>query len=313
MASHGSRGLFDRALGAERGVHDRAAERARPQRRKPTSSPKRWDAGMRAMSSPVFARFSVADLLTEAPVDGAQPDLPGGDFYAGGTPRWQFTPVVDGVVLADQPRTLFDEGDIADVPYLLGSNSDEGTLFLVLQTPVSNDQEYAAALERRFGEPLASEIVAEYPTSAFDSPQDALARVTGDALLVCLTRDTAIRASDAGLSVFMYNFARPIPIPALQPLDLRATHGAEIGYVFGSVGPPVIGEDDLDLSLAMRRYWGRFAASGDPNGADDPSWPPFSSTSDVRLNLDVPISTVDDFRADLCAFWESTYDAGFAE
>jgi para-nitrobenzyl esterase len=253
----------------------------------------------------------VADLLVEAPIDGAQEDLPGGDVYAGGTPRWEFTAIVDGTVLPEQPRALFDAGDVANVPYVLGSNSDEGTLFHVLQPEVTSDEEYLAALERRFGATLAAEVAAEYPTSAFDSPQDALERVTGDAALVCSTRDTAKRGADAGLSVYMYNFARPIPIPALEPLDLRATHGAEIAYVFGSVGPDLVGQDDLDLSMTMRRYWGRFAANGDPNGGSDPTWPMFSSTNDIRLNFDVSLSTIDDFRSDVCAFWESVYDQDF--
>jgi para-nitrobenzyl esterase len=164
---------------------------------------------------------------------------------------------------------------------------------------------------RRRGETLGSQVAAAYPISAFDSPQDALERVTGDVLLVCSTHDTAKRAADAGLSVFMYNFARPIPIPALASLDLRATHGAEIAYVFGSVGPDLVGEDDLALSVTMRRHWGQFASSGDPNLGGGTAWPAFSSTSDVRLNFDVSLSTVDDFRSDVCAFWESVYDQDF--
>ncbi len=83
------------------------------------------------------------------------------------------------------------------------------------------------------------------------APQDALERVTGDGGLVCSVRDTAKRAAAAGLDVFVYNSTRPIPIPALAGLDLRATHGAEIAYVFGSVGADVIGEEDLALSATM--------------------------------------------------------------
>jgi para-nitrobenzyl esterase len=312
VAAPGSRGLFHGAISQSGGCTTALRTRSTAEQ-EANAFAEAMGCGDATDVAACLRDVPVAALLMEAPVDGAEADLPGGDLYAGGTPRWQFTAVVDGVVLPDQPRTLFDQGNVADVPYLLGSNSDEGTLFHVLQPEVTNDEEYGAALERRFGETLAAQIAAEYPTSAFDSAQDALERVTGDALLVCSTRDTAKRAADAGLSVFMYNFARPIPIPALQPLDLRATHGAEIAYVFGSVGPDLVGADDLDLSMSMRRYWGRFASSGDPNEGGDPSWPPFRSTSDFRLNFDVPISPVNDFRSDLCAFWESVYDGGFVE
>lgn len=310
VASPGSRGLFDGAISQSGGCTTALRTRQTAEAEANVFA-EAMGCGDAADVAGCLREVPVADLLMEAPVDGAQDGLPGGDPYAGGTPRWQFTPIVDGVVLPEQPRALFEAGDVAEVPYVLGSNADEGTLFHVLQLEVTDDQEYLAALERRFGSALAAQVAAQYPSTAFDSPQDALERVTGDALLVCSTRDTAKRAANAGLPVFMYNFARPIPIPALQSLDLRATHGAEIAYVFGSVGPDLIGQDDLELSMAMRRYWGRFAANGDPNGGDDPNWPMFSSTDDVRLDFDVSITTIDDFRSDVCAFWESVYDQDF--
>ena len=46
-----------------------------------------------------------------------------------------FEPIVDGGFLPDQPRALYDSGNFAQVPYILGSNSDEGTLFLLPDPP----------------------------------------------------------------------------------------------------------------------------------------------------------------------------------
>jgi hypothetical protein len=37
----------------------------------------------------------------------------------------------------------------------------------------------------------------------------------------------------------------------------------------------------------------------------------FSADDDVRLNLDVTLSTRQDFRSDVCALWESLYDGEF--
>lgn len=310
MVSTGSQGLFDRALGQSGGCTTALRTRSEAEAESDVFTEAMGCAGASDVAS-CLRGVPVAALLMEAPVDGAIEDPPGGDFYSGGTPRWQFMPVVDGVVIADQPRALFDRGEVADVPYLLGSNSDEGTLFHVLQPEVETEDEYLEALERRFGETLAVQVADVYRVSDFDSPQDALERVTGDSLLVCSVRDTAERAAAAGLDVFLYNFDRPIPIPALQGLDLRATHGAEIAYVFGSVGPSLVGEEDLALSATMQRYWGRFAATGDPNGADDLTWPMFSVDDDVRLNFDVSSSTLQDFRAEVCELWESVYDSNF--
>ena len=310
MVSEGSRGLFDRALGQSGGCTTALRTRAEAEADADVFA-EAMGCGDASDVAACLRAVPVAELLMEAPVDGAIEDPPGGDFYSGGTPRWQFQPVVDGVVIADQPRTLFGEGNVADVPYLLGSNSDEGTVFHVLQAEVETEGEYLDALERRFGETVAAQVAEAYPVTDFDSPQDALERVTGDGGLVCSVRDTAKRAAAAGLDVFLYNFDRPIPIPALQALDLGATHGAEIAYVFGSVGPDVIDADDLALSATMQRYWGRFAATGDPNGGNDLAWPMFSADDDMRLNFDLTLSTVQDFRSDVCALWESIYDSEF--
>jgi len=310
MVSEGSRGLFHRALGQSGGCTTALRTRSKAEAEADVFA-EAMGCGDASDVAACLRAVPVADLLMTAPVDGAIENPPGGDFYSGGTPRWVFGAVVDGVVIADQPRTLFDEGNVADVPYLLGSNSDEGTLFHVLQAEVETEGEYLDALERRFGATVAAEVAAAYPVADFDSPQDALERVTGDGGLVCPVRDTAKRAAAAGLDVFVYNFDRPIPIPALQGLDLRATHGAEIAYVFGSIGADVVGADDLALSATMRRYWGRFATTGDPNGGNDLAWPMFSADDDVRLNFDVTLSTVQNFRSDVCALWESLYDSEF--
>ena len=250
----------------------------------------------------------VADLLTAPPIDGGPMEvLPGGPAYQGGAPRWSFGPVVDGTIVPDQPRTLFDQHMAADVSYILGSNTDEGTLFHIGATPVADENEYLAALGRRFGETLAAGIATVYPVEEFKTPDDALQRVTGDTGLVCGTHDTARRAAAAGLDVWMYNFALPIPIPALA--SLGATHGAEIAFVFGSVDGP----EQATVGEPIRGYWTRLAATGDPNGDGAVPWPAFSATADARMNFNTVLTVVEDFRATQCEFWRGVYDQAFVD
>ena len=174
--------------------------------------------------------------------------------------------------------------------------------------PTAAEAEYLAALESRYGD-LADEIAAVYPTANFSSPRAALARVVGDSSLVCGTYDSLRRAAAGGAPVYLYNFARPIPLAILEPLMLGATHGAEIAYVFGSVSPP---EDmDLMLGLAMQGYWTRFARSGDPNGDGAVQWPLYADATDQRLDLDAEISVTAAFRRPECEFWWDVYDAEF--
>jgi len=96
----------------------------------------------------------------------------GGEPMPGATPPkprpWTFNVVVDGEggMLPEQPRALFERGDVAKVPYMLGSNTDEGTLFTYRLPPPKNDKEYLAALQARFG-PLAKKLAAHYSGKAF--------------------------------------------------------------------------------------------------------------------------------------------------
>ncbi|HZR80104.1 MAG TPA: carboxylesterase family protein [Candidatus Binatia bacterium] len=217
-------------------------------------------------------------------------------------------PVVDGDFLPDQPRALFAARRFADVPYVIGANADEGTIFFLGVAPVRTEDEYVVALRERYGE-RADEIAAVYPAASFATPQDALVRVVGDSGLVCGTYDSARRAAAAGATVYLYNFARWVQIPALQPLDLRALHGAEIAYVFGS--PPPATDDDRALVDAIQGYWTRLASTGDPNGDGAVRWPTYDDATDLRLNLDVDISAVSGFRRRECEYWWSVYDAAF--
>ena len=147
-------------------------------------------------------------------------------------------PVVDGGFLPDQPRTFFDTGHYARVPYLLGSNTDEGTLFFLGVPPVTTEAEYQAALQAQYG-PLADQVAAVYPAADFATPQDALVRAFGDSILVCSTYDTARRAAAGGARTYLYNFAREYPdsraaggrparVPRLRDrLRLRLDHSAD--------------------------------------------------------------------------------------
>jgi para-nitrobenzyl esterase len=219
-----------------------------------------------------------------------------------------FSPDLDGVFLTDQPRTLFDNGDIAKVPYIAGSNTDEGTLFVAAD--VADQAAYTAALGTAFGADRAAVVETQYPASKFPDGQPtpfraALARAVGDARLVCTTFDSAARAATAGNPVFAYNFDISAGIA-----NLGATHGSELTSVFGT--STMFNDDTRAASLLMQRYWSRFAKTGNPNGGDDLDWPEFTPTSNVRINFGLQEATVvEDFRAAECAFWRLGYDRMF--
>jgi para-nitrobenzyl esterase len=230
------------------------------------------------------------------------------------TPRAQWTPVVDGVEIPDQPRRLLEQGAFSRVPIVLGATRDEGWTFVQRSYPAEvTPEQYDAAVAAEFG-PDAGAILAAYPAAAFASPKDALARVAGDVEHVCEARRVARLIERTKTPVFLYLFQYEVD-PVLPD---RVAHGFDVNFVFGNnFGPPLfapytLSQQDLALSRAMGGYWTRFAETGNPN-ADDPAvvqWPPFTRPLrqgrgvDKYLAFDTQIHENERLREQHCDFWE---------
>jgi para-nitrobenzyl esterase len=298
VASPGSWGLFHRAIGQSGGCTIRSVG--------PELTLSAVGSQMEAYGEAVGCAPGTAQLecLREASIENllasAQQPMPGGGEIRDAD--WSFAAVIDADgFLPDTPKALFDSGEIADVPYLLGSNNDEGTTFVISATSLTSEAEYLADLEARYGD-AAPDVAALYPPSDFDGDFDAArARVIGDAGVVCSTHDTARRAARAGRTVFLYNFNVHW---SLAPDLLRAGHAGEISHVFGTPYLPEPDPESAAVAAAMNAYWARFAETGDPNGPDAPAtWPEFRDDDDRRLQLDPSWEELEDFRVEECAFW----------
>jgi para-nitrobenzyl esterase len=221
-----------------------------------------------------------------------------------------FSAVVDGDFLTDQPRTLYQKGNTAKVPYLLGSNNDEYALFELSMSPVTDQAGLSAAITQDFGD-AGGTVAALYPLSEFDAGypnpfQAALTRMKSDQMLICNTYDVAQLSAGQGAAAYTYNF--DISAAAF----LGACHGSELPYVFGTGTQLTPGSQQAAASALMGRYWTRFAAKGDPNGGSDLAWPTFSSSNNLRMQFTLQAPTVvTNFHAAECAYWISTYEAAF--
>jgi para-nitrobenzyl esterase len=309
VVSPGSRGLFHRAISESGGcavsltggLDSTAAQAA-------------VDVGKYVAAIGCDTAPDELACLRSKTIDEVMAAAPAQDPMAGilTPPEFWFGVVVDGVggFLPDQPGTLFDQGDIAQVPYLLGSNTDEGNLFFAGTTQPSHVSDYEDALSQLFGANCVGPIEALYPASeatplppGATDPKRALARVIGDSRLVCPTHETARRAVRAGLNVFMYNFN--MPWAPFSAFGLGATHASEISHVFGNPFSP--SPDDIAVSDAMNSYWAQFARSGDPSFSGASAiWPHFVPTAagdDERLQLDAGWEILESFRKSECAFW----------
>ena len=302
VVSPGSRGLFHRAISESGDCTGSSRTRAQAESEGDVFA----EAVGCSDSGDVLACLRnkpAGDLINAKEPGEAPPAGPGGGSYSGRAQLWDFRPTADGDVIPRLPRDLFLAGEIARVPYIMGTNNEEGGLAHLTAPPAETDEDFQGALERRFGA-FASRVAETYPVSKFPTPNAALIRVTTDERYACAVQDFAERATAAGLEVHAYNFNMPYVITGLAPLG--PAHAAELTYVFNSLR-----EDQPEgadkVSALMQGYWSRFAKAGDPNGAGTPTWPKFDAVKKTRLGIAADPAPIENFRSAECAMWKEYY------
>ena len=194
----------------------------------------------------------------------------------------KFGPVVDGWALPDDPVALFEAGKQHDVPLLVGSNADEGSVF-TQQVPLRRVQGYRWFLGQRFGK-QADRVFALFPAEEDADAPAAFRRLVGVAAFVAPARFLARSMAKCKSPAYLYHFTRVPPLDRAKKLG--AFHALEVAYVFGTIeGRPGFDEADRKLSEAMRKCWTRFARTGDPNGDGPPRWPAYTKEADQCLEF----------------------------
>ena len=163
-------------------------------------------------------------------------------------------PIVDGYVVPEQPRLVFEQGRAQAVPTIVGVNADEGRMF------------------------------------AGEGSSPAESAAVGDGLFVESARWIARGMAQHEAKTFAYVFTRSVNGGALPPThseELPFVFGTLDQPSF--IKHPVPDAADQSLSALLRRAWAQFASSGDPNRSGLPWWPRFDSRTDSYLELGTDI------------------------
>lgn len=197
---------------------------------------------------------------------------------------------IDGHVLTRQLVEVFDRGEQARVPVLVGSNSGEirSLRFLAPPAPAS-EAAYTAAIRQRYG-PLADAWLGLYPASNL---AESILAAPRDALYSWTAERVATKQTAAGQPAFLYLFDHGFP--AADAAGLHAFHASELPYVFGTADrtPPAWPKMEMTpaesrFAAAIREYWVSFIKTGTPSAAGEPRWQPFSSSRAYMNFGDVP-------------------------
>ncbi|QDV82159.1 carboxylesterase/lipase family protein [Planctomycetes bacterium TBK1r] len=203
--------------------------------------------------------------------------------------RWPIA--TDGWVFPKPPHQIYADGEQHDIPVIVGTNRDEGTMFAPRKAFGGTLETYKQAMVERFGE--HGDQVADFyaPKSQDDLWKVAVQQIT-DVWFIQPSREFARAMDKQDTDVWMYHFTKPVWG------WMGAAHAAEIGYVFGNLEEPK--PDDAELSRAFMDYWVQFAKTGNPNVEGNPEWPRYTTAEDRHLVMDKAIDVDSGLRSEAC-------------
>ncbi|KAJ7111450.1 esterase 1 [Mycena epipterygia] len=238
-----------------------------------------------------------------------------------------WNPVIDGPggLIPDLPSVLFQRGHFARLPFIAGTNLDEGTDFT---PPAINSTDEINAAIFSMSSPSVSPTILErsvltllqlYPdipalgspfntgneTFGLSSQFKRAAALVGDLNFLSQRRAWIETAASAGVKTFGYLFTQPQPNASPS---LGVFHSSEVRFVYGA--PSDGSESALLISRLMVEYWVSFATSLTPNdglGIPRPEWTQFTPHNKAVMQLNGANLTMipDNFRAEQTNFINS--------
>jgi para-nitrobenzyl esterase len=243
---------------------------------------------------------AVADCLRNLPANTAL-SLSGAGYQLGG--KGTVGPTLNGKTLVVSVPTAIRTGRVNQVPVIAGLSRDEN-----LMGTATTAAQYEQLVSAQYGK-AASQVLAEYPLSHYDSPFVAWRTVVGDSDGICPAL-TVERALAGRMPVYAYEIDDgdpPTITPAAEPTG--SAHVAGWLLPFGYI---IHGTLDANQQVLFNEEISRvaaFARTGYPTGQGTIPWTRFNTTHNILVLAQSDdtqlISQSQDSADHHCGFWRT--------
>lgn len=215
-----------------------------------------------------------------------------------------YAPTVDGELIPQHPLEAFAHGNQAQVPLLVGTNSDEASFSKYFYIRESARSRAAIRLLSSFDNERATEVVQAYHGAT--ARRDFAALVTDALFWAPSLRIAASHSQSQPTWMYRFDYANAF----LKKLGLGAMHSTELGNIFGDPDASRVSmltrrgdTSEMDgLTDIMQTQWANFIHTGSPSN----DWPQYSVETNRQTQVfDSEVRIEQDPNAERRQAWES--------